>query len=198
MKRNLFFLVAAISLGVICVLWKFSYHFFYPQRYRQIENGQYINIETSSQQVPFPIDKMNTFVIEYYYPEEERLLKEEVQELPELLGLDKLGVENYLKEYMQNLSREEKEDGLVSYQLVQYRGKQITLRKTYRKNIQGGYYAQSFNGNVVILKNDRKTVYEYTQIMIHLLPEDMREKVIAGLYLENDEELYNFLENYSS
>ena len=50
----------------------------------------------------------------------------------------------------------------------------------------------------MILESDDKTVYEYTQIMIHMLPADLQDKVNEGYYLENEEELYSFLENYSS
>ena len=48
------------------------------------------------------------------------------------------------------------------------------------------------------MNGDEKTVYEYTQIPIHLLPDDMKEQVMNGYYLDNEEDLYNFLENYSS
>lgn len=198
MKRNLLFAAAAVTIGIFSCIGVYLYQYFYPERYEKTESGEYVNIETAAKRTAFPIDEITTFVIEYYYPDEERLLTEQVEDMPMLLGCDKEGVEQYLANYMEHLSRKEQEEGLVSYTLTGYNEKQLTLRKTYRKEEKNGFYARSFNGTIVILQSDNKTVYEYTPIMIHLLPEDMQEKINDGYYLENEKELYSFLENYSS
>ena len=99
---------------------------------------------------------------------------------------------------IQNIPKEEQEKGLISYTLTSYQGNTLYFRKTYDQPVYNGYYAKSFNGYVVILNGDEKTVYEYTQIPIHLLPDDIRSSVMSGYYLENETDLYNFLENYSS
>ena len=44
--------------------------------------------------------------------------------------------------------------------MVSYKGNEITLRKTYKTPITNGYYAKSFNGLIVILNSDEKTVVE--------------------------------------
>ena len=46
--------------------------------------------------------------------------------------------------------------------------------------------------------SDKKTAYEYTDILCEELPEAVREEIANGKYIENQEELYGFLENYSS
>jgi hypothetical protein len=198
MKRNLIFAAVAITIGILSGIGVYSYYYFYPQRYQQTETGEYVNVEAAAKQTTFPVDKDTTFIIEYYYPEEQRLLTEEVSDIPALLGCDKAGVEQYLTEYMEHLSQSDKDEGLVSFQLTGYQNSQITLRKTYDTQEKQGYYAKSFNGTIVILQSDGKTVYEYTQIGIHTLPEEIQQQVTEGYYLENDEDLYNFLENYSS
>ncbi|MDE6435091.1 MAG: hypothetical protein K2L07_12780 [Lachnospiraceae bacterium] len=198
MKRNLLFAVFALLVGVISGISVYCFHYFYPERYEKTESGEYVNIETAAKRTAFPIDEVTSFVIEYYYPEEGRLLSEHVDEIPMLLGCDKDGVEQYLSNYMKHLSKKEQDEGLTSYELTEYSDTQITLRKTYRKEEKNGFYARSFNGTIVILQSDDKTVYEYTQIMIHTLPEEMQEKINAGYYIENEEDLYSFLENYSS
>ena len=198
MKRNILFALFAVMTGVIslCSLWFVDY--FYPGNYVKNDSGDYINITVSENQSTFPIDKTTIFNVEYDYPEEGRLLKEQLKCIPALLGCDKDGVEKYLQNYMNHLSKEEQEKGLVSYEMISYKGNEITLRKTFRTPITKGYYAKSFNGLIVILKGDEKTVYEYTQISLASLPEDMREDILKGYYLENDEELYSFLENFTS
>lgn len=198
MKRNIIFAVFALLTGVIAAVSVYAYQYFYPEKYIRTQDGHYENVTTVKEQSPFPITQETHFQVEYYYKEEDRTLTEDIGSIPALLGCDKAGVERYLKDYMRHLSKEEQEEGLVSYGMIAYRGNTIYLRKTYQKPVYNGYYAKSFNGYVVIMNGDEKTVYEYTQIPIHLLPDEMKEQVMNGYYLDNEEDLYNFLENYSS
>ena len=198
MKRNLLFAFFSLLTGLLSLCGIFFYHFFYPQNYVMDDSGEYVNITVSENKSTFPVSKSTSFIVEYDYPEEDRILKEKVESIPALLGCDKIGVEKYLADYMDNLSREEKEEGLVSFKMISYNENEITLKKTYIKPIPEGYYAKSYNGLIVILNGDEKTVYEYTQISLASLPEDMRPDILKGYYLANDEELYSFLENYTS
>lgn len=198
MKRNFWFAIAAVTIGILAGIGVCFYEYFYPKQYVKNDMGEYVNIAASANEETFPINKNTTFEIEYYYQDEERILTEQVSSIPVLLGCDKEGLSDYLKNYMEHLSYEEKEEGLVAFELVEYHNNCISLRKTFRKDEMTGYYAKSFNGTIVILNGDEKTVYEYTQIPINTLPQNLQEKVIQGYYLETDEELYNFLENYSS
>lgn len=45
---------------------------------------------------------------------------------------------------------------------------------------------------------DRKTVYEYTAIRYSDLEDSLRQKIRQGYCIENEEELFGFLENYST
>lgn len=197
MKRNIIFAVLALLIGVLAGMCVFFYAFFYPKQYIKNENGDYVKVTTPKEET-FPITKNTTFEIEYYYPDEQRTLTEQVDSMPVLLGCDKNGVRKYLEDYMKHLSYEEREKGLVSYELISYNDNHIVFRKTFKKQEYKGYYAKSFNGTIVILNGDNKTVYEYTQITINSLPEELQDKVLDGYPLESEEDLYNFLENYST
>lgn len=198
MKRNIIFAVFALLTGLIAASCVYAYQYFYPEKYIRTPDGHYENTAVAKENSPFPITQETHFQVEYYYKEENRTLTENIGSIPALLGCDKTGVERYLKDYMQHLSKDEQEKGLVSYGMISYRDNTIYLRKTYQKPVYKGYYAKSFNGYVVIMNGDEKTVYEYTQIPIHLLPDEMKEQVMNGYYLNNEEDLYSFLENYSS
>ena len=198
MKRNLLFALFALFTGVLSLCGIYFFNYFYPHNYIIDDTGEHVNVSVSENKSTFPVSKSTNFVIEYYYPEENRTLKEKVESIPAMLGLDKNGVEQYLDDYMDNLNFEEKDEGLVSYKMISYNDNEITLRKTYVKPKPEGYYAKSYNGPIVILNGDEKTVYEYTQISLASLPEDMRGDIINGYYLENEEALYSFLENYTS
>ncbi len=198
MKRNLIFAISALIIGIIAALSVLFYEYFYPQLYVIDDTGEHVNVATSSYNETFPVTKNTIFQIEHYYPDEGRTLTEEIAEFPQLLGCDKTGVIRYLESYMKHLSPDEQLEGLKSFELLSYHGNVIRLRKTYQKQILNGYFAKSYNGTIVILNGDEKTVYEYTQIPINLLPEALQDEVIEGYYLEDERELYNFLENYSS
>ena len=197
MKRNIRFAIGAVMLPLLVLGISFLYSSFYPRQYVLNENGEYVNANAKAEET-FPINKNTTFVMEYYYPEESRVLQEEIKSIPDLLGCSEEEVHLYLNNYMKNLCKQDEEKGLCNYEMVSYHGQEIHLRKTYRTPKQIGFIAKSYNGMVVILKNDGRTVYEYTEINIASLPEDLREQIADGLTIENEEELYNFLENYSS
>ena len=60
------------------------------------------------------------------------------------------------------------------------------------------YYLMEVNGYVVVYLIDKVTPYEYTAIAYDDLPPTVRAEVRNGKYIESPEELYGFLENYSS
>lgn len=60
------------------------------------------------------------------------------------------------------------------------------------------YYLMEVNGYVVVYLSDKSTPYEYTDIEYDALPPTVRAELRNGKYIESLEELYGFLENYSS
>lgn len=60
------------------------------------------------------------------------------------------------------------------------------------------YYLMEVNGYIVVYLSDKETPYEYTDILYDELPAVMRNEVRNGKYVESQEELYGFLENFSS
>ena len=60
------------------------------------------------------------------------------------------------------------------------------------------YYLKDLNGYVVVYMNDRTTVYEYTNILISDLPDTYQNEIKNGMIIGGTENLYGFLENYSS
>ena len=51
---------------------------------------------------------------------------------------------------------------------------------------------------MVVYLSDRETIYEMTEIPLNSLPEQVQTEVEAGKFIETVNELYGFLENYSS
>ena len=197
MKRNYLFVLCAFMIAGLSYGCVHLYSYFYPKQYEKNEDGEYINVNADEIST-FPITENTTFTIEYYYSESDRVLTEKVSDIPALLGCDLDDTKTYLSNYMDHISVEEREDGLCSYELVSYSGQEVCLRKTFRKEKNSGFIVKSFNGMIVILNSDGKTVYEYTEINIGTLPEAMQDRIINGFEIGTEEELYSFLENYSS
>ena len=60
------------------------------------------------------------------------------------------------------------------------------------------YLLKELNGYVIVYLGDEKTVYEVTEISVADLPEEVQSQIREGIRLYSTNELYAFLENYSS
>ena len=116
-----------------------------------------------------------------------------------MVGLTKEQVEDYLENYMRDLTLSEYNKGLISYELTRFSDTEVRLRKTYNEDtVPYRFYVAVKNGFVVVYNSDLKSVYEYTSIEAKNLPEEDRIALSMGIYVNNEEELYALLESYSS
>lgn len=53
-------------------------------------------------------------------------------------------------------------------------------------------------GYVAVYHTDRKTLYASTDILVSELPDELQKEIKEGKYISSEEQLYSFLENYSS
>ena len=60
------------------------------------------------------------------------------------------------------------------------------------------YYLKNRNGYVIVYLDDQTSIYEYTNIRVEELPEELQNEIREGKRLEGKDKLYGFLENYSS
>lgn len=60
------------------------------------------------------------------------------------------------------------------------------------------YVLKEENGFVVVYHTDQKTLYASTGILVSELPGELQQEIQEGKYIGSEEQLYNFLENYSS
>lgn len=126
--------------------------------------------------------------------------EEEVLPTPSyLIGLTREEVIDYLSNYMQDLPLNEFQKGLMSFELVSFSTDSIVLKKTYNADeIQYKYYLKGQDGYIVAYYGDQKTVFDYTGISLDGLSDTDKEKLEAGIFVKDLDELYALLENYSS
>lgn len=85
----------------------------------------------------------------------------------------------------------------ISYQRALDK-QELEEQQMVQKELEICYYIQEADGYVIVMEADRKTVYEYTSILIEDLPENIQKKVKEGMKVYSLTQVYGFLENYSS
>lgn len=190
------------SIMVLSIISYFlSYKYFYSEK--DVNN----DITTTTEEVVNEVNKtsnnivtVNTdIVIENYYFNEDKTLYEVVEPFSEIVGLDREGVIEYTKSYLDSPSKQDIEAGLYSYELISFSDNKLVLKKSFKpKPIENKYYVTIKDDYVIIYLVDKQTVYEFTSIDVNTLPEDVFNELSEGMYLKEEYDLYNFLETYSS
>ena len=117
----------------------------------------------------------------------------------ELVGYTREELVDYCKRYMNQISPEDKENGLVSCDVESFSEDKVVIRKNYDSNtMEFEYFIASRNGFITVFYHDKQTVFEYTNIETKYLPQYEIDKLEEGIYVKDKNELYTILEGYSS
>lgn len=145
------------------------------------------------------ICNLTKFVLETYDVNMGVLNEEKINTPVDLLGMSRDRLIIYMKQYMQNPSDEDVDKGLIAFELISFSRDKVVWRKTYSLNDPDvEFYGHSENGYVTIYLNDGITLYDYTNIRTNNLPRDVQESLDKGIHFRNIDELYDFLETYTS
>ena len=129
-------------------------------------------------------------------------LKEEREQLALpgfMVGIDRKGLTAYIEGYMESMPINEYLNGLVQFEIVSFSEDKVILRKTYDETrIENQFYVCRRGEFVVVYYSDLKTVYEYTEIRVDSLTEEIRHTIEQGFYVKDVQELYSILEGYTS
>lgn len=89
--------------------------------------------------------------------------------------------------------------GFHSLSVNSFSRSRIELQKNYIKQEENiHYYIVSKDNKLIVYYDDLETVYITTDIRTDSLPESVQLEILQMKYFETEEELYNFLESYSS
>ncbi len=208
-KRISFFLVGigmfALSGGY--AVYKME-HFFYANRYEQteeiamekdkMENAQELVIEAVLENAPvvtadtiYLVEKVNL---------SDGTIEETEEAIPiKYIGLDRESLIKELEAYDANPALTDLEKGFETIELSGFSKDRIVVCKYYRtKKEHPGFYLMVADHFVIVYEEDKKTIYMNTDILLETLNPALQAEIIQGKYMENEQELYNFLESYSS
>lgn len=93
----------------------------------------------------------------------------------------------------------EMERGFVSLEVLSFSRERVVVRMNY-KFVQpsASFYLAVYDNNVVVYLEDKETIYIETDIRLDTLPEELQQDIMQMMWIEDQEKLYDFLENYSS
>ena len=162
----------------------------------QTESDAAVFVDTNEEK---RIDTYTKCVLESYDMTNFELHEERIPMPSEYIGLSREELVSYLQEYVKYPSDEDQGKCLTDIQLISFSEEEIIVRKSYKpEEIPETFYLMVENNLVNVYYKDKKTVYMYTDIVLDTLPEDVQSEIISIKYIRSPEELYNFLETYSS
>ena len=114
------------------------------------------------------------------------------------IGLDRESLISELESYDRNPPLTELEMGFETIELTAFSKDRVVICKYYKDETEKGYYLLVEDHFIVVYEEDRQRLHMNTDILLTSLNDTLKAEIIQGKYIENEEELYNFLESYSS
>lgn len=145
------------------------------------------------------VTQRTKLVIEHYNRETGSVVEESANMPVEYIGMTREALSEYLDEYSKAPGLKDVEEGFEKYQILSFSSSQVVLRKVFvPAGTQYKFYMTEENGCVTVYYIDKRTVYEYTNIVVDCLPDDIQEQIQRGKYVKDEDALYDFLETYTS
>ena len=115
------------------------------------------------------------------------------------IGMNREQFLTAMEEYEANPPLSEKERGFVGLNVETFSVEKVVVQMNYEYvQPSESFYLAVMDNEIVALLEDKKTIYINTGILLEELPGEVQLQVIEMLYMESEEELYDFLETYSS
>lgn len=206
--RGISLFVAALGLFTIgCFLGFEGHSFFYPGgSAEKSEDSAALplsdeKIEVSSQDENI-ISADTSFVVITVNMEDQSESSEEIPVPTYYMGMDREAFEKQLKNFDSSPSLQEMQKGFQGSEIRSFSGSKVELCKFYQEQKEAEeeyYYLAIQNNKVVVYREDGQTVYMETDIPAQDLPSDVLQELLTQRRIVNTEEdLYDFLESYSS
>lgn len=123
-----------------------------------------------------------------------------VERLPDrYVGMDRESFLEAMEEYAFAPPLSERKKGFIGLEVLSFSRDRVVVQKNYRRaSPDDGFYLALVDYRVVVLFDDKKTIYMTTDVSLHMLPAQLQEDLADMIYVENEKELYDFLEAYTS
>lgn len=145
------------------------------------------------------ITKTTVYAVEEYQRQthEIHIVTERVP--AQYVGMDRKALEEALALYLESPSLRDVERGLTDIRLVSFSPERVMVRKSYEMQPEYDYYyLTEEQGFVVVYYRNLGTLFCETGIELENLPDRLQREIRQIKTIETEEELYGFLESYSS
>ena len=214
-RISLFFIMAGLMFGAGSYATLKAEQFFYPNKYGQqnekktaarqaaektVDAGeeQVQVIETAMEKAPV-ITADTRYLIEEINLSDGTVQEKEEQVPVKYIGLDRVKLIEELSEYDRNPALSDLKLGFQNSELSSFSKDRVVICKYYRIEEENeGFYIMVADHYITVYEGDKQTVYLNTDILLSNLNETLQSEIIQGKYIEDEQEIYHFLESYSS
>lgn len=114
------------------------------------------------------------------------------------IGLNREELLEELSFYCDNPPLAELEQGFETAELTAFSRDRVAVCKYYRDEMPKHFYLKVADHFIIVCEEDGQTLYMNTDILLERLPDSLQQEIMAGKPVASEEELYLFLESYSS
>lgn len=206
--RGISLFVIALGLFVIgCFLGFEGHSFFYPNE-RADNNKSNAPVEAAEKKMQVSTQDQNvisadtSFVVIKVNVEDQSESTEEIPVPTYYMGMDREAFEKQIESFDRSPSLQELQKGFQGSEIRSFSGSKVELCKFYQEKKEEDarfYYLAVLDNKVVVYREDGQTIYMETDILAEDLPADILQELLTQKRVVNTEEdLYDFLESYSS
>lgn len=206
--RGISLFIIALGLFVIGCLLGFEGHsFFYPGE-RAEQNK--VNAATAAPEKKIQVSERDenvisadtSFVVIKVNVDDKSESTEEIPVPTYYMGMDREAFEKQIENFDRSPSLQELQKGFQGSEIRSFSGSKVELCKFYQEKREEDaefYYLAICDSKVIVYCSDGQTVYMETDIPAGDLPADVLQELLTQRRVVNTEEdLYDFLESYSS
>lgn len=207
--RGISLFVIALGLFTMgCFLGFEGHDFFYPGmsdgKNEDAESGAPVDAEKMQVSAADEnvISADTSFVVIEVNVDDQSELAEEIPVPTYYMGMDRDAFEKQIQNFDSSPSLQELQKGFQGSEIRSFSGSKVELCKFYqeqKKTEEEYYYLAILDNKVVVYQADGQTVYMETDIPAEDLPSDvLQELLIQRRVVNTEEDLFDFLESYSS
>jgi len=205
-RRVSIFIIAVGLFAIGCFLGFTGHDFFYPgmnparnvEKGASSEPGEKVQVLAEEENI---ISADTLFVVTEVNLADQSEQSEEVPVPTYYMGMDRAAFEKQIRNFDASPSLQELQKGFQGSEIRSFSGSRVELCKFYQeqtKEEEEYYYLAVLKNKVVVYRADGRTIYMETDIPAEDLPSDVLLDLLQKRVVNTEEDLYDFLESYSS
>lgn len=145
------------------------------------------------------VNRQTVYILKEYDSYKDQLTITQCDIPRQYLGMTRNELEAELAVYEKSPSLEDVSKGLCRISLEAFSSERIIICKTYYVEPEPECYLLTVEDHyIVVYYKNLDTLYCYTDICVEQLPEQLQNEIMQIKKIKTEEELYGFLESYSS